>query len=71
MSTSMPVLLRKWAIESQNPRRVARSVPTSVRLAPDVDVLIQDLRLDYPHLTQTRIINDLLRDALQRLEVKS
>lgn len=65
----MNALLRRWAVESQNPRRVARSVPTSVRLAPDVDVKIQDLREDYPHLTQTRIINDLLRDALQRLNL--
>ena len=44
------------------------SVPTTVRLIPRVDCQIQDLREDFPHLTQTQIINDLLLDALQRLE---
>lgn len=44
------------------------SVPTTVRLIPRVDCQISDLKQEFPHLTQTQIINDLLLDALERLE---
>ena len=56
-----------WSCPGQKRRR-AYSVPCSVRLIPRVDCQIQDLREDFPHLTQTQIINDLLLDSLERLE---
>jgi hypothetical protein len=44
------------------------TVPTSVRLVPAVDCKIQGIRRAFPNLTQTQIINDLLLDALGRLD---
>jgi len=60
-------LVVAWS-RTDKPRRRAYSVPTSVRLIPRVDCQIQDLREEFPHLTQTQIINDLLLDSLERLE---
>jgi hypothetical protein len=53
-----------WA-KAGKTRRNAYSVPTSVRLRPEIDCKIQNLREDFPGLTQSKIINDLLDQALQ------
>jgi hypothetical protein len=57
-------LAEKWATQGKV-RQL--SFPTSVRLRPVVDRGIQDLLEEFPHLTQTQIINDLLSQGLENL----
>lgn len=54
-------LAEKWASQ---PRSRVVSFPTSVRLRPDVDVMLQNVLRQFPHLTQSQIINDLLYQSL-------
>lgn len=65
MASSASSLTSQWARQG---KVRSYSVPTSVRLIPRVDCQIEDLRHEFPHLTRTQIINDLLLDALERLE---
>lgn len=58
------MLAEKWS----NQRKVRQfTVPTTVRLRPAVDCALQDLQCEFPHLTVTQIINDLLEDAISRV----
>lgn len=61
----MNVLKTKWLIPSPSIRCPAR-FPVSVRLIPSIDCGIQNILSEYPHLTQSRVINDLLQDSLIR-----
>jgi len=54
-------LAEKWAGQTRS--RVV-SFPTSVRLRADVDSMLQNVLRQFPHLTQSQIINDLLYQAL-------
>ena len=59
-------LAEQW---SKSPKVRQMSMPTSIRLRPSVDADIQRLLFEFPHLTQTQIINDLLIDAISRLNI--
>jgi len=49
---------------SQTPKVRQMTFPTSIRLRPAVDAHIQQILVEYPHLSQTQVINDLLEDAI-------
>lgn len=52
-------LQKKW-ICKRNAKNQSSKFPTSVRLPGDIDAEIQNIMYQYPHLSQSRIIIDLL-----------
>jgi len=57
-------LVDKW---KKNQKHKTFTFPTSVRLRPDVDAMLQEISERFNHLTQTQIINDCLFDALSNV----
>lgn len=60
------MLAEKWTKENKVRQF---SQPVSVRLRPMIEVQLRELQGQFPHLTVTQILNDLLEDAIKRLNL--